>query len=182
MNITTINKTTKMKFVKARLSIFIVLFICLVPLEILSQNEDLKIEFHYQHPNEFICEIKNITKYPISILLSKEVLDGHSDLRYDIAKISGGDTIRYVFYGLMKDFNNQSRTLRIDSGQTYTISDKESFLERFVKAHIYIIYSVLGPAPISVKYYINAFDLDEIRNIKRIRNNNERGKTYNENN
>lgn len=171
-----------MKVFKIYLSIFLLVILWLIPLDIFCQNEDINVEFSFQTPNKFVCEIQNATKYPISMLLSKEEAEGNSDLFFDIVKFGSEDTIRYVSYGLMKNVNSQSQILRLDSGQIYTILYNEYFPKRFIKAYIYIKYSVLGPAPISVEYYINTFDLDEIRNRKRLGNNNECGKTYNENN
>ena len=53
--------------------------------------------------------------------------DGRSDLFFDILKYEGGDTLRYEYYGLMKDVNNQRQILRLDTAQIYSISYKEHF-------------------------------------------------------
>ena len=78
----------------------------------LCAQEDVLVEFSFKRPNEFVCEIRNMTEYEMPILLSKEKAEGHSDLSFDIVKNSN-DTSRYVYYGLMKDVNNQKQTLNL---------------------------------------------------------------------
>lgn len=151
-----------MKVFKIYTSTFLLVVLCLIPLDIFSQNEDIKVEFSFQPPNEFVCHIQNTSKYPVTIILNKEEGEGHSTLLFDIEDIRG-DTIQNLFYGLMKDPNDQSQILRLDSGQIYTVSYIEYFPQRFVKATVNIKYGVKSPLPGPVAFYEKTFDLDEIR-------------------
>ncbi|MDR1516480.1 MAG: hypothetical protein LBS52_00005, partial [Dysgonamonadaceae bacterium] len=107
-----------------------------------AQEEDVSVKFSFNKPNEYVCEIRNMTKYLMSILLGKEEIDGRSDLHFDYA--NGSDTIRDVFRPLMKKID-QSRFLRLDPGQAYTVSYKEGSDWEFIKASIYIGYGLMIP-------------------------------------
>ena len=152
-----------MKVFKIYLSIFLLVILWLIPLDLFCQNEDIEVEFSFQPPNKFVCQIQNTTKYPINMLLSKEEAEGNSDLFFDIVRLGSEDTIRYVSYGLMKNANSQSQILRLDSGQVYTISYNEYFPKRFIKANIYLKYGVRSPFPRPIEHYQKEIDLDEIR-------------------
>lgn len=141
-----------------RLSMILVM-LYIFPMTLFTQ-EDISVKFSFKRPNEFVCEIQNMTEYEMSILLSKEEAEGHSDLYFDSVGLRN-DTTRNVFYGLMQDVNNQSQILRLNSGESYTISYKEYF--RFIKAHVYIKYGVRSPTPIYVAHYRKTFDLKEVR-------------------
>lgn len=128
----------------------------------LYSQDDISVKFSFKKPNEFVCEIKNMTEYQITILLSRESAEEHSDLSFDIVG-SRNDTTKHVSYLLMKDVNDQSQVLRLDSGQVYKTSYKEYFSERFIRAYIYIKYGVKSLKPRIVDHYQKNFNLIEIR-------------------
>lgn len=154
------SKTIKMKVFKIYSSTFLLVVLCLIPLDIFSQNEDIKVELSFQTPNEFVCHIQNTSKYQVSILLNREAAEGHSDLLFDYVNYGKKDTVRNISYLLMNDIN-QRQLLHLDSGKIYTVSYKEYFPKRFVKAKVYIKYGIntLG----RTGFYEKTFDLDEIR-------------------
>jgi len=127
---------------------------------ILFSQEDISVNFSFNKPNEFVCEIRNIIGYQVSILLSKEEPEGHSDLYFDIVKC-GNDTIRNIYYGLMKDVNNQRQMLFLDPDHSYTISYRVRSPERFINARIYIKYGVRSPIP-RLGFYRKVFDLRDV--------------------
>ena len=141
------------------LSISVIIYI--LP-TILFAQEDVWVRFSFKKPNEYICEIINMTEYKMSILLNKEMGEGHSDLEFDILR-DRNDTIRNVYYGLMKDVNNQKQMLFLDPGQSYTISYKFRFPERFINARIFLNYAVRSAIP-KLKIYEEEFNLREVRN------------------
>ncbi|MDD2245161.1 MAG: hypothetical protein WCR12_07855 [Dysgonamonadaceae bacterium] len=149
-----------MKIFKIHLSTFLLVVLYLISLDIFSQNEDIKVNFSFRPPNEFVCQIQNTTKYQVNILLNREAAEGHSDLHFDYVNYGEKDTVKYISYLLMNDIN-QSQILRLDSGKIYTVSYKEYFPKRFVRANVYIKYGIktLG----RLEYYRKTFDLDEIR-------------------
>lgn len=136
----------------------ILLILNLFPMTLFAQ-EDVSVEFSFKKPNEYVCKIQNMTDYRITIWLSKVEAEGHSDLYFDIVK-DGNDTVRNVYYGLMKDINNQSQVLRLDPRHIYTVSYKEYV--RFIKATILIKYYLEIPDN-KVRFYEKEFDLMKIR-------------------
>jgi len=129
---------------------------------ILFAQEDVRVEFSFKKPNEYVCEIRNMTEYKMSILLNKEMGEGHSDLKFDILG-DRNDTIRNVYYSLMKDVNNQKQMLFLDTGQSYMISYKFRFPERFINARILLKYGVRSAIP-RLEIYREDFNLREVRN------------------
>ena len=85
---------------------------------ILFAQEDIAVEFSFKRPSEFICEIRNMTEYETTILISNEEAEGHSNLYFDVLR---NDTIRNDYYGLNKDVN-KSNILNLNSGECYKIS------------------------------------------------------------
>src|SRR5690554_649766 len=142
--------------------ILVLAILYISPLILFSQ-EDISVNFSFNKPNEFVCEIRNIIGYQVSILLSKEEPEGHSDLYFDIVKC-GNDTIRNVYYGLMRDVNNQNQVLRLDPGQIYTISYREGYEWRFIEARVLVKYYKEIPNN-KVKFHRKTFDLREVRNM-----------------
>jgi hypothetical protein len=128
----------------------------------MTAQDDVFVEFSFNKPREYVCEIRNMTEYKMSILLNKEMGEGHSDLEFDILG-DRNDTIRNVYYGLMKDVNNQKQMLFLDPGQSYTISYKFRFPERFINARIFLNYAVRSAIP-KLKIYEEEFNLREVRN------------------
>lgn len=133
----------------------------LFPMILLAQA-DVSVEFSFKKPNEYVCEIQNMTEYEMSILFSKEQAEGHSDLYFDIEG-DRNDTIRYVYYGLMKDVNTQKQMLFLNSGESYIISYKVRFPERFINARIHIKYGVRSPT-FRMGAYHEVIDLKKVRN------------------
>ncbi|MDR1517156.1 MAG: hypothetical protein LBS52_03500, partial [Dysgonamonadaceae bacterium] len=105
-------------------------------------QKDMSVEFSFKKPNEYVCEIRNMTKHQMGILFSKEECENDSDLHFDIA--NSADTVQNVFYSFMKEAD-QIRLLRLDPGQAYTVSYKEGSDWEFIKASIYIGYGLMIP-------------------------------------
>jgi hypothetical protein len=129
---------------------------------VLFSQEDISVEFSFKKPNEYVCEIRNMIDNPIIIWLNKVQSEGQSELFFDIVGLKN-DTTRYVYYGLMRDVNNQRQVLRLNPGQVYTISHRDGYTCRFIKARVYIKYHEEIPDN-KVKFHDKTFDLIEVKN------------------
>lgn len=127
-----------------------------------QEQEDLAVEFHYKKYGIWVCEIKNITEYRITMTLSGFEGEGHSDLFFDIVDFKN-DTTKRVSFLLKKDMGNPRRVLYLDPGEVYQVSYKQSNRVRFIKALIYIKYSVTSPIHRNVQHYYKTFDLNKIK-------------------
>ena len=143
------------------LHLIILLTVSFLSYSSLYAQEDISVEFSFKKPNEFVCEIRNTTDYNMIILLNKEEAEQHSNLYFDIRK-NKNDSSRYVYYGLMKDVNNQKQTLNLNSGECYAISYKVHNSEMFMKAKVFVKY-IVKSSPSRFENYRKIFDLNEIR-------------------
>lgn len=70
--------------------------LCMIPAMLSAQErEDISVEMNFNKPNEFICKIRNMTEHQITILLSKEAAEGHSNIFFDSVRL-GKDTARII--------------------------------------------------------------------------------------
>lgn len=136
--------------------LFIVLFA--LPSLVLAQ-EDVSVEFSFNRPDEYVCEIRNITDSRMRIWFNKEEADIHSNLYFYVLN-SKNDTVR-SYYELWKD--PRRLIVDLDSGEIYTISYKMAYPDRFVKAHVVVKYAVKGPEP-KGGFYEKKINLREVRN------------------
>ncbi|WP_294080541.1 hypothetical protein [Proteiniphilum sp. UBA5384] len=144
------------------LQILIALSVFPMVLSAQVSQEDVSVEFSFKAPDEYICEIRNLTKYRMSILLSKEEGEERSALYFDIAY--GAREERKIFYSLMKEESGPYRFLNLDTGQAYTISYKEGYNWKFIKAHIRLYYGVRIPNTDSkLESYYKDIDLQKIK-------------------
>lgn len=95
----------------------------------------------------------------MSILLSREEAEGHSDIFFDVVK-STNDTVRNRFYELWRD--PEHFFIYLKPGETYAVSFLESTNQRFIKANINLKYTVINSAP-KVSFYKSTFDLSQVR-------------------
>jgi hypothetical protein len=127
----------------------------------LPAQEDISVKFSFKEPNEYVCEIRNMTEYRMGTLLNKEGWEGRSALHFDI--VEGTDTISYNFYSLMKDAD-QSRFLYLDPGQAYTVSYRDGDSWKFIKAHLFIDFVLIISNEISGGgYFKKDIDLQDIK-------------------
>ncbi len=136
--------------------IWIILF--LLPIALLSQS-DISVEFSFNKPDEYVCKIRNMTNFRMTITFNKEQGDIHSNLYFYVVN-SNNDTIP-VYYELYE--NPGILKVHLDPGKAYTTSYKMSYPERFVKARVIVKYSVKSPEHRG-GFYEKAFNLREIRN------------------
>jgi hypothetical protein len=130
----------------------------ILPMALFAQ-EDVSIEFSFNRPGEYICEIRNMADSRMTIWLNEEEADIHSNL-YFYALNTNNDTVP-VYYELWKD--PKKHIVHLDSGEVYTMSYKFSFPERFVKARVVVKYYVKAPEPRG-GFYEKTFDLIEVKN------------------
>ncbi|RNC65308.1 hypothetical protein [Proteiniphilum sp. X52] len=136
--------------------LFIVLFN--FPSSLFAQ-EDVSVEFSFNKPGEYVCEIRNMTDSWMTIWLNKEEADIRSNL-YFYALNSINDTVP-IYYELWKD--PKKLILHLDAGETYTNSYKFIHPERYVKARVVIKY-VVKSLPRKGGSYERIFNLREVRN------------------
>jgi hypothetical protein len=130
----------------------------ILPITLFAQ-EDVSIEFSFNRPGEYICEIGNMADSRMIIWLNEEEADIHSNL-YFYALNTNNDTVP-VYYELWKD--PRKHILRLDSGEVYTISYEMRYPERFVKARVTVKYAVIGSKS-QGGFYEKMIDLREVRN------------------
>jgi hypothetical protein len=123
----------------------------------LSAQEDVSVEFSFDKPGKFVCEIKNKTAFEMDIWFN-HLKDGpFTDIRFDIIGFPKKDTVR----NLPEQFKmDPPYRIRLDSGQVYTRIFHTNW--QYIKATVFVKYSVKSPTR-RWGSYEKTFDLEEIR-------------------
>ena len=152
-----------MKILRVNLSIIFLVLVCLAPFTLFSQNEEEpQVEFKFKPPNEFTFEIKNISKYTMSMLLNREQAEEHSYITIYKAKYRS-DRIIMETYMISRDRNNPIR-MHLAPGEVHSVKFTDSYDDQFVKAVLQLKYGYhKGSSYISNGAYHKEFDLDELR-------------------
>ncbi len=123
-----------------------------------SAHEDVSVEFFFNKPDSFVCEIKNMTDFEMDIRFNHLEDEPLTDIRFDIIG-SSKDTVRNVYYQIKLD---PPYHVRLDPGQVYTRIFQDGTNWRFIKATVSVKYQVRSPTRRGGSYE-KTFDLEELR-------------------
>lgn len=140
-----------------RVVILLCVIFCFSPL--MTAQDDVFVEFSFNKPREYVCEIRNMTDSRMTIWLNEEEADIHSNLYFYVVN-DRNDTVP-IYYELYKD--PKKLIVHLNAGELYTISYKFKYPERYVKARVIIKYFVKGIPP-KGGFHEMIFNLREVRN------------------
>ena len=140
-----------------RVVILLCVIFCFSPL--MTAQDDVFVEFSFNKPREYVCEIRNMTDSRMTIWLNKEEADIHSNLYFYVVN-DRNDTVS-IYYELYKD--PKKLIVHLNAGELYTSSYKFKHPERYVKARVIIKYYVKAIPP-KGGFHERIFNLREVRN------------------